>query len=84
MPCVSRCRSGSPRPISTNKIALTEARDTLLGASDSQQWGAVLDAAASNKMLMTCGEIDALWRTAEALVRSGDEARALGGLSLHS
>ena len=60
-----------------NKLNMAEARDALVQASDAQQWGAVLEVAAANQMLMTCGDIDALWRTAEALVRTGDEARAI-------
>ena len=59
------------------KLALAEARDSLVQASDTQQWGAVLDIAASHQMLMTCGDVDALWRTAEALIRTGDETRAI-------
>jgi cellulose synthase operon protein C len=60
-----------------NKLVLAEAHDDLVAASDASQWGAVIDIAAANKMLMTCNDIDALWRTAEALVRTDDEPRAL-------
>ena len=37
----------------------------------------MLELASSNRMLLTCGDVDALWRTAEALARTGDESRAL-------
>lgn len=59
------------------KLALAEAHEALVKASDAQQWGQVIDTASTTKMLLTCGDIDALWRTAEALVRTGDEPRAL-------
>ncbi len=65
------------------KLALAEAHDALVKASDAQQWGQVIDTASNTKMLLTCGDIDALWRTAEALVHTGDEPRAIGGLPLH-
>ena len=59
------------------KLALAEAHETLVKASDAQQWGQVIETASNTKMLLTCGDIDALWRTAEALVHTGDEPRAL-------
>ena len=59
------------------KLDLAEANDKLVQASDAQQWGAVIDIAAANKMLLTCADVDALWRTAEALARTDDEPRAV-------
>ena len=59
------------------KLALAEANDKLVKASDAQQWGDVIDIAAANKMLLTCGDVDAIWRTAEALAHTDDEPRAL-------
>ena len=61
----------------TDKLALAEANDKLVKASEAQQWGDVIDIAAANKMLLTCADVDAIWRTAEALAHSDDEARAL-------
>ncbi len=58
------------------KLALAEAHDALVKASDAKRWGDVIDVASGNKMLLTCGDVDALWRTAEALAHVGDEARA--------
>jgi tetratricopeptide (TPR) repeat protein len=60
-----------------SKLTLAEANDKLVKASDAQQWGDVIDIAAANKMLLTCGDVDAIWRTAEALARTDDEPRAL-------
>ena len=59
------------------KLALAEAHDALVKASDAKEWGSVLDVAAANKLLLTCGDVDSLWRTAEALQKTGDEARSL-------
>jgi tetratricopeptide (TPR) repeat protein len=59
------------------KLGLAEANDKLVKASDAQQWGDVIDIAAANKMLLTCGDVDAIWRTAEALARTDDEMRAV-------
>jgi len=61
----------------TDKLALAEANDKLVKASDAQQWGDVIDIAAGNKMLLTCADVDAIWRTAEALAHTDDEPRAL-------
>ena len=61
----------------TDKLALAEANDKLVKASDAQQWGDVIDVAAANKTLLTCADVDAIWRTAEALAHSDDEPRAL-------
>ncbi len=59
------------------KLALAEAHDALVAASDAQRWGTVVDIAVASPALLTCADLDALWRTAEALARSGDEVRAL-------
>jgi tetratricopeptide (TPR) repeat protein len=61
----------------TTKLTLAEANKSLVEASNEQQWDAVIDVATSNKMLLTCAYVDALWRTAEALVHNDDEARAV-------
>lgn len=60
----------------SGKLALAEARETLVKASDAKDWPGVVAVATANKMLLTCNDLDALWRTAEALGRSGDGARA--------
>ena len=59
------------------KLALAEAHEALVKASDTQQWGQVIETASNTKMLLSCSDIDALWRTAEALIHTGDEPRAL-------
>lgn len=59
------------------KLALAEAHDVLVEASNAHRWDGVLATASATPSLLTCGDVDALWRTAEALVRTGDEPRAL-------
>ena len=61
----------------SGKLALAGAHETLSKASDAHQWGTVIETASGNPALLTCGDVDALWRTAEALVRTGDEPRAV-------
>ncbi|WP_131113050.1 hypothetical protein [Lichenihabitans psoromatis] len=60
----------------SGKLALAEAYDTLVKASDTQQWGTVIDIATASPGLLTCGNVDAIWRTAEALAQSNDEQHA--------
>jgi hypothetical protein len=59
------------------KLALAEAHDGLARASDAHDWSGVIAAATATPALLTCADVDALWRTAEALARTGDEARAV-------
>lgn len=59
-----------------SKLALAQAYDAMVKASDGKEWGTLLDVAAANRGLMTCGNVDAIWRTAEALVRTDDQAHA--------
>ena len=59
------------------KLALADAGDLLTRASEAKDWGSVVDIAAANRGLMTCGSVDALWRTAEALVHLDDEPHAV-------
>jgi tetratricopeptide (TPR) repeat protein len=58
------------------KLNLAEASQKLVDASDSQDWNGVVEIASANKMLLTCSQVDALWRTAEALIHLDDEPRA--------
>lgn len=59
------------------KLALALAYDTMVQASDAKQYGTVLDIAAASRGLLTCGNVDAVWRSAEALALTGDEPHAV-------
>lgn len=65
-----------PSPDLRSKLAEAEARRSLAAASDAGRWGDVVAIASKNGALLTCSNVDLLWRTAEALARNGDEARA--------
>lgn len=57
-------------------LALAEARQRLVNASDLKQYATVVDAAANNPGLLTCGEVDVLWRVADAFANTGRMPRA--------
>ncbi|MFO1148298.1 MAG: hypothetical protein U1E62_07970 [Alsobacter sp.] len=59
------------------KYAAALARRDLVRASDAGQWGVVLSVAEARGDLLVCGDVDVLWRVAEALARSDDAERAL-------
>ena len=61
----------------SDKLALAEAHGALVEASDAHRWEGVIETASATPSLLTCGDVDALWRTAEALEHTGDEARAM-------
>ncbi len=57
-------------------LDLAEARQRLVNASDLKQYNAVIGVAAENPGLLTCSEVDVLWRVAEAFVRVEKPERA--------
>ena len=61
----------------STKLTLAVAYDQMVHASDAKDYGTVLDVAAANRGLLTCGNVDAIWRSAEALASTGDEPHAL-------
>ncbi|KQO83706.1 tetratricopeptide repeat protein [Rhizobium sp. Leaf262] len=60
----------------TDMLKLAEARQRLVNSSDLKQYNAVVETAAANPELLTCSEVDALWRLAEAFVRIDKPERA--------
>lgn len=57
-------------------LNLAEARQRLVNSSDLKQYNAVIDVAATNPDLLTCSEVDVLWRVAEAFARTDKPERA--------
>lgn len=53
----------------------TEARRRLVNASDSGQWRTVLSVATENPNLLTCVNVDVLWRVAEAFAKTDQQNR---------
>lgn len=59
-----------------DRLKLAEARVSLTGASDSKDYDVVIRMAAENPSLLTCSEIDVLWRVAEAFAETERQGRA--------
>ena len=60
----------------TGMLSLAEARQRLVNASDLKQYPTVVDTAANNPSLLTCGEVDVLWRVADAFANTDRMGRA--------
>jgi tetratricopeptide (TPR) repeat protein len=58
------------------RLKQAEARIRLVNASDSKQWNAVLTIATDDPSVLTCANIDVLWRVAEAFAGSSRMDRA--------
>jgi tetratricopeptide (TPR) repeat protein len=59
--------------------ALADAgeRQRLLNAADIEQWETVLSIADASPSILTCDNIEVLWRVAEAFARTGSEQRSV-------
>ena len=55
----------------------SENRRRLINASDAQQWSTVLRMATDTPGILTCSNVDILWRVAEAFAKTGQAQRAL-------
>ncbi|MBW9065971.1 cellulose synthase [Rhizobium herbae] len=58
------------------RLSVAEARLRLINASDLKQYETVVRIGAETTSLLTCSEVDVLWRVAEALFRTGKSQRA--------
>ncbi|AYC99626.1 cellulose synthase [Neorhizobium sp. NCHU2750] len=59
-----------------DRLKLAEARSQLTAASDAKTYDEVIRIAAENPTLLTCSEVDVLWRLAEAFADTDRKARA--------
>lgn len=59
-----------------DRLALAEARERLVNASQIDQYETVLRIASENPHLLTCAEVDVLWRIAEAFASTERPQRA--------
>lgn len=57
-------------------LAVAEAREQLLNASDVKQYETVLRVASARPALLTCADVDVLWRVAEAFAKTEKQDRA--------
>lgn len=59
-----------------DRLKLAEARTRLTAASDTKTYDEVIRIAAENPTLLTCSEVDVLWRLAEAFADTDRKPRA--------
>jgi tetratricopeptide (TPR) repeat protein len=59
-----------------DRLAVAEARDQLVNASNLKQYETVVRVASGTPSLLTCAEVDILWRVAEAFARTDRQQRA--------
>ncbi|WFU11087.1 cellulose synthase [Rhizobium sp. CB3090] len=57
------------------RLDVAEARARLVNASDLKQYATVVDIGANTPSLLTCSDIDILWRVAEAFIKTNRTAR---------
>ncbi|WP_312795891.1 cellulose synthase [Tianweitania sp.] len=58
------------------RLSVAEARERLINASDLKQYETVVRTAAETPSLLTCAEVDVLWRLAEAFAKTERPERA--------
>lgn len=59
-----------------DRLALAEARQQMINASDLKQFETVVRLGADNPSLLTCSDVDVLWRVAAAFAQTDRPARA--------
>lgn len=62
-----------------DKLNLAEARQRLVNASDNKQYEMVVSLAAQSPQLLTCNDVDVLWRLSEAFAEQDKTDRARDG-----
>ncbi|MBB4167403.1 cellulose synthase [Rhizobium sp. BK538] len=65
-----------PPPDLLDRLDVAEARARLVNASDLKQYSTVVQIGANTPSLLTCSDIDVLWRVAEAFARTDRAPRA--------
>ncbi|TXR46820.1 tetratricopeptide repeat protein [Phyllobacterium endophyticum] len=59
-----------------DRVELAESREQLINASDLKQYETVIRIGSSHSSLLTCSDVDLLWRVAEAFARTNRTSRA--------
>lgn len=59
-----------------DRLTLAEARERLVNASNLDQYETVIRIGSSNPGLLTCSEVDVLWRVAESFAKTERQPRA--------
>jgi len=65
-----------PPPDLLDRLDVAESRARLVNASDLKQYATVVQIGANTPSLLTCSDIDVLWRVAEAFARTNRAPRA--------
>ncbi|WP_431323250.1 cellulose synthase [Rhizobium sp. YTU87027] len=65
-----------PPPDLLDRLDVAEARARLVNASDLKQYATVIQIGANTPSLLTCSDIDVLWRVAEAFAKTNRSPRA--------
>ncbi|WP_018237252.1 tetratricopeptide repeat protein [Ensifer sp. BR816] len=65
-----------PPPDLLERLDVAEARARLVNASDLKQYETVIQVGARTPILLTCSEVDVLWRVAEAFAETNRQTRA--------
>ncbi len=65
-----------PPPDLTERLNVAEARTRLINASDLKQYETVVGVASATPSLLTCSEVDVLWRVADAFAHTDRLPRA--------
>ena len=60
-----------------DRLNVAETRERLVNASDAKQYGTVMSLAVSTPSLLTCGDIDVLWRLAASFAETDRKSRAV-------
>ncbi len=60
-----------------DRLAVAESREQLINASNIKQYDTVIRVASSNPAMLTCGDVDVLWRVAEAFAQTDRKPRAV-------
>ena len=76
-------RNWKPPEELVTALETVEARRRLTNASDTGQWRTVLSVATETPGLLTCMNVDVLWRVAEAFARTDQPNRDAGCLHLY-
>lgn len=59
-----------------DRLAVAETRERLVNASNAKQYMTVIELATATPSLLTCGDVDVLWRLAEAFAQTDRALRA--------
>ncbi|WP_440410392.1 tetratricopeptide repeat protein [Neorhizobium petrolearium] len=66
-----------PPPDLLERLKVAESRVRLVNASNLKQYSTVIEIGAATSSLLNCGDVDVLWRIAEAFIRTDRQQRGV-------